>query len=292
MFTKYIKYFIAIIFLAMIASLYLTNIETSDKYSSSGNHIQWDKNLKFIKNSKYVCSGKSIFLVIFIHSAIHNFDARNFIRKAWASNTLLSGNPIRTVFIVGLTHNLHITMKLEQESMKHNDIIQGNFIDSYRNMTYKHVLGLKWITMFCNHSQFVLKLDDDTLVNVANVINFMLYLPSNSSNKIDIYCDTFKNGNAHRRQNSKWYVSKIEFKDDKYPRYCQGYAYMTTPSIIKKLYESSLKIQFFWIDDVYITGIVAHTLNITHSKSVFPFQFRCLEKKNVESIKCLFVRHS
>jgi hypothetical protein len=54
---------------------------------------------------------------------------------------------------------------LETENDRHHDLLQGSFRDAYRNMTYKHVMALKWVLYFCPGVRYVLKADDDTFVN-------------------------------------------------------------------------------------------------------------------------------
>lgn len=54
---------------------------------------------------------------------------------------------------------------LESENDQYHDIVQGSFRDAYRNMTYKHVMSLKWALYFCPRVRYVLKTDDDIFVN-------------------------------------------------------------------------------------------------------------------------------
>ena len=53
-----------------------------------------------------------------------------------------------------------------QESSKYHDVVAADFVDSYRNLTLKMMVGLKWVSRFCPHSRFVLKCDLDTFVNL------------------------------------------------------------------------------------------------------------------------------
>jgi hypothetical protein len=49
------------------------------------------------------------------------------------------------VFIIGNTNHLNKTIDklLHLEQYKYNDLIQGNFIDSYRNLSYKSLIAWK-----------------------------------------------------------------------------------------------------------------------------------------------------
>jgi hypothetical protein len=72
-----------------------------------------------------------------------------------------------------------LQVSLESENDQHHDLLQGSFRDAYRNMTYKHIMALKWVLHFCPGVRYVLKTDDDTFVNtpvlmraLAQVVNW------------------------------------------------------------------------------------------------------------------------
>ncbi len=80
-------------------------------------------------------------LVAVVHSALANVDLRNTIRDTWAS---VEG--WRTVFVLGATSGNEAGRAQEaiaQEHDLHGDIVQGSFVDAYRNMTYKHLLAYR-----------------------------------------------------------------------------------------------------------------------------------------------------
>ena len=54
------------------------------------------------------------------------------------------------------------------------DILQWDFIDHYRNLTIKSILGLKWASDFCSTAKFVVKLDDDVFFNAANLMSLLI----------------------------------------------------------------------------------------------------------------------
>ena len=45
--------------------------------------------------------------------------------------------------------------------------IRNDFIDSYRNLTVKSIMALKWATEHCKNAKLIFKMDDDTLVNTV-----------------------------------------------------------------------------------------------------------------------------
>ena len=64
---------------------------------------------------------------------------------------------------------------LEEENGIHNDLVQGDFQDTYHNLSYKAVMGYMWVAEFCSQADFVVKTDDDLFVDLYEVnISFTL----------------------------------------------------------------------------------------------------------------------
>ena len=85
-----------------------------------------------------------------------------------------SGIHIRTVFLLGsAAGNPDLQAKIETEYLTHQDLVQGNFIDSYYNLTLKTMMGLKWASVICSNSKFYFFADDDQYISTRNVIKFL-----------------------------------------------------------------------------------------------------------------------
>lgn len=89
------------------------------------------------------CNRTQPLLLMLVHSAPGNFLKRHVVRETWGQQA----PDVTLLFLVG--HSEEYQSKLEEENKKYQDLIQGNFLDAYRNMTYKHVMGLKWATYYC-----------------------------------------------------------------------------------------------------------------------------------------------
>lgn len=98
--------------------------------------------------------------------------------------------------------------------------MQGNFKDAYRNLTYKHVMGLKWASRFCPNAKFVLKSDDDVFLHRSELRE--LVEKRLSRDKDLISCMINKNMLVVRDVKSKWYLSEQEFGGSRFPEYCSG----------------------------------------------------------------------
>ncbi|XP_044733434.1 beta-1,3-galactosyltransferase 5 [Chrysoperla carnea] len=202
-------------------------------------------------------------LLILVHSAPLNFEKRQTIRHTWGQPHKL----LRLLFILGRVENSKTQKQIENENQKYNDIIQGSFMDSYRNMTYKYVSALKYSIYHCPDARYVLKTDDDVFVNMPFMINFLSYTISSYGAKKLIYCTPYDNATPKRSYRSKWRVSFREYRGHSYPKYCPGWAVLHSPDVIFKLYEEAQRAEYFWIDDVHITGTLVQRANLTHTSS-------------------------
>ena len=84
-----------------------------------------------------------------VHSAVNNKLKRNIIRETWGGSFIHQKGDIKVAFLLGQPHTDGEQEAVLSEYLDHRDIVQGSFIDSYKNLTYKHTMGLLWATTFC-----------------------------------------------------------------------------------------------------------------------------------------------
>ncbi|CAK9294338.1 unnamed protein product [Gordionus sp. m RMFG-2023] len=118
---------------------------------------------------------EDIFIITMIHTSANHFDLRESIRETYGSVKEYFNYKIRLVFVVGTTQDKSIQNHITNESKVHGDIVQASFVDAYRNMTYKLTMGFKWISYYCPHAKFVLKIDDDYYTDIFQVITTLDY---------------------------------------------------------------------------------------------------------------------
>lgn len=215
-------------------------------------------------NSNICQSNRDIFAIFIVTSYFGNVETRSSMRRAYSQDKLLNDFKVLRVFLLGLSpDDKYTTQKaVENESNRFNDIIQGNFHEAYRNLTYKHVMGLKWVSENCPKAKYIIKMDDDIVVDVRGFLKLLQTLILPQRNLLAGY--QLKNLIAKREPANKWYVTKEEFTDKIYPTFLSGWLYVTNIETVKKLLTLSYYEQYFWIDDVFVTGILANKLKISH----------------------------
>jgi len=143
------------------------------------------------------------------------------------------------------------------ESDLNADIVQGNFLDHSHNLTYKHVMGYKWVSETCGDKpRFVLKTDDNVFVETYHLFNFLTALYGDDPAP-SLVCDVVPAGTGS---------SSLSSTTDNHlltPKYCSGAAYLITPSLIPKFLRATEEVAPIARDDVYMTGVVREHLGIS-----------------------------
>ena len=85
---------------------------------------------------------REIELLILIFTMHNNIIQRNALRDTWLTHSKNNSANVRYVFLLGKAQNSKLEKSLIKESEQFGDIIQENFVDVYRNLTFKTIMGL------------------------------------------------------------------------------------------------------------------------------------------------------
>jgi beta-1,3-N-acetylglucosaminyltransferase 5 len=138
---------------------------------------QWNSEkdiVEFYLNPKeLICDpNKKLLLIAFVVIAPDRFEKRNVIRSTWGNNSL-APDEFKIVFSVGQSKNSTINEMLVNEFLLHEDILQiNNFTDSYDYLTTKIMKSFRWVSMYCQSAQYLLRINDDVMVNTFSLINY------------------------------------------------------------------------------------------------------------------------
>ena len=217
-------------------------------------------------NNATICSSET-FLLFLINSAPEHREKREMIRETWGSVKLYNGAQIRVVFLFGerpKPNNMSseaLNERLKTESGVRGDIIKGNFIDDYVNMTYKTVMGHYWMDTYCPGASFVMKADDDVLINIYKVVHFLQEINQTPSKVSTFFYGSCAQHHPHRSKSSKWYISYFDYPYELYPSFCTGAGYILSNEAAARIYKATPRVPYYWMDDVYI-GFCAELANI------------------------------
>jgi len=237
----------------------------------------------FVIKGDQICGTEKVGILVLVHSAFANQRKRNIQRKTWTKPNL-EGVNTRVAFLVGrppikgdYTPRIknggrhRAQQELVKEADTFQDIVQADFIDTYRNLTTKNIFGNLWISSYCHQAELVVRTDDDTFIDLYAVHHITRDLIGSPAYKMNEFmlCPVNQGGRVHRNKKDKWYVSYQEWskKDspgDKWPNFCSGNFVATNPGTAARLVEAARHTKFLSLDDVWVSGYLVSQLNFTH----------------------------
>ncbi|XP_066965349.1 beta-1,3-galactosyltransferase 5-like [Macrobrachium rosenbergii] len=239
----------------------------------------------FIVNSA-VCNDadQPVLLLYLVFSHPYHKELRDTHRKHTSQELLKSLGSRRVFFLADgsqKSQENYPTVPMPvvlSENGKHRDLVVADFIDHYRNLTYKHAMALSWAKHFCPQARYILKMDDDIMVDVWGMTNLLRSgLAADNFGVIhsrarEVYLDhkglwaagLQQRGLRPQRGSGKWKVTMAEFPGSVYPNYLSGWAYIITQPAASAIVTAAGNNTPFWIDDVYMTGILAVKARVKH----------------------------
>ncbi|XP_037040501.1 beta-1,3-galactosyltransferase 5-like [Bradysia coprophila] len=208
--------------------------------------------------------------VIVIPSARKHFNRRSVIRQTYGSVKKANNVKILAViFILAKSDGRQEDdeaddRQLLAEADWFGDVIIGDFVDSYRNLTLKTIMAYDWLTTYCRKAQFVIKTDDDTVVNIFELTEHLSSLSPVDVSSSNIWCCVDRNESTVSDVTSKFYASSTDFPSGKFPDHCSGIGYVTTFVVIERFVEDISKSfpgRVCTHEDVFMTAVVPMHIN-------------------------------
>nr|XP_034298925.1 beta-1,3-galactosyltransferase 5 [Crassostrea gigas]XP_034298926.1 beta-1,3-galactosyltransferase 5 [Crassostrea gigas] len=240
-----------IVLLNISSAMYTEITSTTIQFENTGNFNYLDSSLTICNKNK-----QPLFLFIAVPSTTGNFRQRMAIRNSWGS-VVKGDDSLQLVFFIGKIVNKENKDTIAKEKEKYMDIIEVDIEEKYENLAKKSISILQWIQLNCENPKYILKVDDDIFLNV-NLLKTYLDV-KNFSNSI-VGCKV-KGASPFRFPLSKWRISREEYKEDVFPDYISGPAYVISGDILSKLYLATKKVPYIFLEDVYLTGICRRHIN-------------------------------
>ncbi|CAJ0603911.1 unnamed protein product [Cylicocyclus nassatus] len=187
-----------------------------------------------------------------------DFEGRAFFRKVFSNYS--SQHNFTIIFPLGLSSNLTVNEALFEEHTRFGDLLQADFLDTYRNLTFKTYAYSRFISRNCTNVLAVIKVDDDIVFNIEWMFS---YLSGINRTTNTLHCRTVEKPFSIRDKTSKWYISEKDYPFQYFPKYCLSPLIAGTPATFKALHDATTKIPHVWLDDVFSTGLVAKEAGVT-----------------------------
>ena len=193
-------------------------------------------------------------LLVMIESAVEHASQRTLIRNTWLQTD--DRYNVSHVFVLGLP----VTPSVYNEAQLFNNILVGDFNDTYRNLTWKTVFGYRWLMGHFSGVKYFMKTDDDVYVNIVPILDTLYEMPPN---KPMLVGNCFKEKIVIRwPKGHRYHVSKEMYPGDRYPRYCCGCGYVISGPTARDVANVLLQLPFLTLEDALV-GIAVAKLNYT-----------------------------
>ncbi|KAM7424689.1 hypothetical protein PAMA_000849 [Pampus argenteus] len=230
-------------------------------YVSPGPYaVEYPYEYRFIINEPKKCEEQKPFLVLMVPVAPYNKVHRDIIRSTWGGQSEVLGKVVKLFFLLGMHVGdgaEQLQEQLLQESKEHQDLIQSDFTDCYKNLTIKTMVMLEWLDSYCSNASYAMKIDSDTFLNLPVLLRMLSDAPKTN------YMTGLVAQNAAvlRNRDSKWYLPVEVYPHPNYPRYALGLGYVFSLDLPGKLTAASRHVKALYIEDVYL-GLCMQYLGI------------------------------
>ena len=199
-----------------------------------------------------ICSENRILnTLIIIHTRIDEQDQRNALRQTWLR--LAKNRSTGYVFLIGSSNNGNpiIQKKLISEALAYRDILQSDFLDTYRNLTIKTLTGLKWAIQNCPRIEYIIRADADVFLNLDKWRSLMFGSEKPKLKKV-LFGHCVVRGPVVRVPFHKGCVSVKNNPEVYYPPYCFDASYGLSREIAQEVIKVSYEQSFYPIEDAYV----------------------------------------
>ena len=212
----------------------------------------------FIISNEDACAKRrhpngDVFLAILVKCRAPEVSDREQIRRTWGGVKEVLGRRVLTMFLIGHSSDPAMRRIVQDEDSNNHDIIMEDFEDTYYNLTYKNLMGWKWVSSNCPNASYALTIDADMMLNIRNLVLRLEKMPRTN----------FTEGNLRigyppiKLYSSKWYISKDEYPKATYPPFLNGGCYAMSLDVASAVFKTSAYVPFFKLDDVYIGMVLA-----------------------------------
>ena len=171
------------------------------------------------------------------------------IRQSWISITEANRAPrFRHMFVLGMIEDLDIQRRIDVEQTYYGDILQKDMPEGYINITIKVVEGLRWATLHCPRTHYIMKVDTDSFVNIAGLMSVISSMgPEGSLFGACTYTYT-----PFRDPEHLWYIPFQLYPPSVFAPYCLGAGYVLTSEAAIIVVQIARDMPPIGLEDVFV----------------------------------------
>ena len=195
----------------------------------------------------------------FVKTSRSNFKLRRLVRLTYQLDLRKESNePMPALrFLLGRgtsEEDDSIQATIDAEIAKHDDIIIGQFEDTYDNLPLKTLTGYTYLAERCSeHVEWIMFHDDDALINIERAMRFF------NGNPHAMNCFGFLGQQQRPHRWSKYNVTMEQWETGHYyPPFCSGPCNGISRQAAMKIYRAAKTTNScgFRLEDVLFMGII------------------------------------
>jgi hypothetical protein len=191
----------------------------------------------------------------FVISSPENHKRRDAIRHTW-SDFADKQDGVRTLFVLGKPTDSDQWNRLQVEQRLNRDLLIFPFVDSYYTLLLKSVALMRWTIANCPDTLYVIKVDDDVLIN-WRLLNQTLDEWKSKAEVSPVVIGQKRDAEPpNRNSNSRWFVDTHLFAKNVFPTFVAGPMYVLSAPIVHELISIINKVTPIHLEDVFVTGLL------------------------------------
>ena len=212
-------------------------------------------------------------LIVLVSSHALHPGRREVIRKYWGNHShWTTSYQWKVIFVTGFFSNDYKN-QLYAEGNTFKDILVESIEENFYTLSFKVMLGLKWIEENLKYD-FVLKCDDDVFVNIDQLMRLI------STTRAQYFGQKLER--AVVRREGRYGVSKEEHPHSLYDPYCSGGGFVLSYITVSKMIPFFNWVNPLKIDDAYIGNIVTRTgIKAVNYRGFSMYNYGCFCEKNL-----------
>ena len=207
-------------------------------------------------------------LIVLVSSHASHVERRKLIRKYWGNHSHWT-TPFqwKVIFVTGLFSSSYKN-QLHVEGNTYRDVLIENIGESFYTLSFKVMLGLKWVQRNLKYD-FLLKCDDDVFVNIDRLMRVL-------STTRDQYFGQKMHKQPVERE-GRYGVSEKEHPNPFYDTFCSGGGFVLNRLTVSKMIPFFNWVNPLKIDDAYIGKIATKTgTRAMNYKGFSMYNFSCV----------------
>uniref|UniRef100_A0A914NLU9 Hexosyltransferase n=1 Tax=Meloidogyne incognita TaxID=6306 RepID=A0A914NLU9_MELIC len=164
-------------------------------------------------------------------------------------------------------HGEKLDKMLTREEEQYGDLVRYfNLSEGYEYLQFKTGAAFQWQQKFCPNAEFVLKIDDDSIIDL-NRLDFWIEKKfrkqlKEAKTELGVFGYSIINTQPVRDEKDKWFLSKKVYPQKDFPHYMHGSGYIVTGKAITALMQHTLEVHAVPLEDLLWSGILAERENV------------------------------